>query len=162
MWYLWQSSIRRFKIFFSVELSFTNIVPRHCHVEFQLTIITGQKNKYSSPTSTKTTTHHNNNTTQRRRWWRQQHRHKSTWPWQKHKGCRKVPVLSRPSATCETTTTAITTMTTTEANESLKKQKRQRQKQKGWHWKQNSCSNFGSWCRQQCSNTHCWTQEFTQ
>ncbi len=112
----------RFKILFSVEFSFTNIVPCHYHVEFQLTTFTGQKNKYSLPTSTKTTTHHNNNTTQgrqRRQW---QHQHESTWPWQKHKGCRKVPVLSRPSATCKTTTTATTTTTTTEANKSLKKQ----------------------------------------
>ncbi len=45
---------------------------------------------------------------------------------------------------------------------SKKNKKRQCQKQKGQHWKQNSCSNFGSRCRQQRSNTHCWTQEFTQ
>ncbi len=106
------------------------------------------------------TSQQQHNTTQRQ--WRQQHRHESTWPWQKHKGCRKVPVLSRPSATCKTTTTATTTTTTTEANKSLKKQKRQHQKQKGQHWKQNSCSNFGSWCQQQRSDTHCWSQEFTQ
>ncbi len=154
----WEDS----KAFFSVELSFTNIVPRHCYIEFQLTTITGQKYKHSLPTSTKTTTYHNNNTTQQQRQQRQQHQHKSTWPWQKHKGCQKVPVLSRPSTTCKTTTTATTTTTTTEANESLKNKKRQRQKQKGRHWKQNSCSNFGYRCQQQRSNTHCWSQEFTQ
>ncbi len=43
-------------LFFSIELSFTNIVPRRRHVEFQLANITGKKTTLTHIT---TTTQHN-------------------------------------------------------------------------------------------------------
>ena len=45
-------------LFFSIELSFTNIVPRCRHVEFQLANITGKKTTLTHIT---TTTQHNDN-----------------------------------------------------------------------------------------------------
>jgi hypothetical protein len=45
-------------LFFSIELSFTNIVPRRHHIEFQLANITGKKTTLTHIT---TTTQHNDN-----------------------------------------------------------------------------------------------------